>query len=201
MRTTTLLSLCAASLGLSTPALAASKTIQPGLVGKAAFEKKTGQRLDHSHEVYSFANGQHELVWGWQGPKNGGRAANAFMMIVPRGKDRGTMLKETKISGDLAGQGAEQVRRHLTAQGLTGKIELGDTTPAQPHHYDKTTFRLSQAPVTRDSGFLRYTVTDGAGVQKRYLVETNPRALVTGNGSVFGKVFLDTDSYGQKPVK
>ncbi len=192
-----LFTLSAASLG--TPALAASTTTKAGLVAKAAYAKKTGGSLDHAHEVYSFGKDGKEFVWGWRGAKAGPGARGAYMMVVPAGKDRATMLRGTKISKNLESAGKQLVRAHLTAQGLTGRIELGDHMPALKHSWDNGK-RLQQAPVTRDSGFLRYTVTERGGAQKRYIVATSPTALLTG-GKVLGTVTLDTDHYGQTPVK
>jgi hypothetical protein len=107
------------------------------------------------------------------------------------------MLEQTKISGNLAKAGEKLVRAHLKAQGLTGSIALGDHMASSPREGE----RLKQHPFTRDSGFIRYTVTERGGAQKRYLVWTNPQALASGKGKMLGKVTLDMDWYGQKPLR
>jgi hypothetical protein len=192
-----LCALLTATIGGS--AFAGKPPTEANRVAKAAFAAKSKGKIDHAHEVYSFDNGKKEFVMGWNGATTGPGAKGAYMMVVPTGKDSASMVRETKISKNLAGEGKALVRAHLNAEGLSGRIDLGDHMAKQATNFDHP--RLRQHPFTRDSGFLRYTVTPKSGEQKRYLVPTNPGALVSGKGKLLGKVQLDTDRYGQKPLR
>jgi len=183
-----------AALFVSANAFAQRTSKQAGWVAKDAFQKQTGGKLDRTREVYSSQRAGGEVVLGWKGPARGPGARGAYLMVVPSGS-RGQMVRGTKISKDLERAGADLVSKHLAKNGLpAGKIQYGD------HVTTGRGGELLQRPVSRDSGYLRYTVTEASGTQHRYLVTTNPTALVKG-GRVLGKVFMDTDTYGQKPQK
>lgn len=123
------------------------------------------------------------------GAASGRGPADIRVAVVPatEGLTAAQKVARTILSPNLTRDGAARVREHLAGGPAIKSIQLGDfvTKPGD---------RLAQRPVTRESGNLRYTVTFHDGTQRRYLVETDAKALVDGK-PVLGKVFADKDSY------
>jgi hypothetical protein len=140
----------------------------------------------------------------WKGPRG------VRLAIVPVDKAEkltpDQLVARTRVSRDLTQAGQDKVARHLRAQGRSvEKIQLGDFVPGAKNYYDHHV-RLSQKPISRANGFLRYTVTFSDGSKRRYEVETIARNLV-GNytsarnsakvpaSKLLGGVFADKDVY------
>ena len=158
-----------------------------------------------------------EKVTVWQGRERGPGAHSNWkgpygvrLAVVPADrKDKLTpkqLVARTRVSQDLTDAGRKKVERHLRAKGISAKkIQLGDFVKPPRNPYDNHA-RLSQKPISRENGFLRYTVTLSDGSKRRYEVETIARNLV-GKGTnatsslkipaarLLGKVFADKDSY------
>ncbi len=158
-----------------------------------------------------------EKVTVWQGRERGPGARASWrgpygvrLAIVPADrKDKLTpdqLVAKTRVSADLTEAGKEKVAAHLAAKGLKVKsIQLGDFVAPSKNPYDHHT-RLSQKPVSRENGFLRYTVTFADGTKSRYEVVTIARNLIgdytsaknstkVPAGKLLGKVFADKDGY------
>jgi hypothetical protein len=186
-------------------ALAEKTTTRPGFVSKDVYRARLGAPVSHSREIVSFnkttgstwTDTNVQQVMLWNGPAQGtkaGKPTGVRMALVPLAGTRDARLKGTKISGDLTQRGHDLVAAHLKAKGLAGTIELGDFMPQSG--------RLSQHPVSRASGNLRYTVTDASGQKVRYLVAVHPMQMQRGNDrGILGEVFRDKDSYGQDTVR
>ncbi len=162
-------------------------------------------------------NADFEKVVVWQGRERGPGSHQNWkgpygvrLAIVPADrKDKLTpdqLVAKTRVSTDLTKAGEEKVAAHLSAKGLKVKsIQFGDFMPALKNEYSKKA-RLSQKPISRESGFLRYTVTFQNGSKRRYEVETIARGLIGSYTSaknstkvaaakLLGPVFADKDSY------
>src|SRR5687768_16196002 len=95
-----------------------AESTQPGRIAKAAYERKTGQKLAHTREIYSFdSRGNHYKmkVMGWNGAVRGPGAKDVFMFIVPSGSNRERMISKTKMTGNLENAGRRRVAAHLRA--------------------------------------------------------------------------------------
>jgi len=181
----------------------------------------TGNRL-HAHDVYylgwtkgndwTFDNTKkagldYQKTVAWQGPERGPaiRAAagpfNVRLLLVPAAENqtREQMVAQTLVSSDLTQLGADKVKAHLRKKGLVAaSVRLGDFTTPQHYEYNNIKRdRLSQKPISRASGYLRYTVEFADGTLGRYLVRTNSQNLTKGRdgAALLGKVFADTDLY------
>ena len=118
----------------------------------------------------------------WQGLERGPGAkaaqgpAGVRLAIVPADKAKkltpDQLVARTRISTDLTRAAQNKVAGYVRSQGLTPtSIKLGDFMPPAKNSYDQH-LRLSQKPISRANGFLRYTVTLSDGTKRRYEVET-----------------------------
>ncbi len=158
-----------------------------------------------------------EKIVIWQGAERGPGAkkvsqgpASVRVAIVPADKKQkltpDQLVAKTRISRDLTRAGQNKVGAYVRSQGLTPvSIKLGDFMPPAKNSYDQH-LRLSQKPISRANGFLRYTVTLSDGSKRRYEVETIASNLVGGYVSarnstkvpaakLLGAVFGDKDGY------
>lgn len=169
----------------ATTAQAATKSKQPGYIAKDV-AKQRGLKLDHTMEIGSIRYG--ELVTGWTGATRGPGAGKAYAFILDS-------YSRPKVSTELTAPAKRALRAHIKRNGLpTGKIEFGDHVTAGRNG------ELLQRPFSRDSGYMRFTVTERSGKQARYLVPINTDDLFRGVRSpAFGTPFKDLDTYGQHP--
>src|SRR5688572_9797883 len=103
-RSVTLATLALSALLASTAFAERAQSTNPGRVAKAAYEKQTGQKLAHTREIYTFGsqgNSFKTKVMGWNGATRGPGAKDAFMLVVPSGKDRATMVGKTQMTGNI----------------------------------------------------------------------------------------------------
>jgi hypothetical protein len=157
-----------------------------------------------------------EKVVIWQGAERGPGAKQApgssgvRVAIVPADKKQkltpDQLVARTRISRDLTRAGQNKVGAYVRSQGLTPiSIKLGDYMKPSKNEYDQHE-RLSQKPISRANGFLRYTVTLSDGSKRRYEVETIASNLVGNYTSaknstkvpadkLLGSVFGDKDVY------
>jgi hypothetical protein len=191
-----------------------------------AIQRETGKLLTggkvHAHDAYylGWTKGNdwtfgekkdpgldYQKTVAWQGPERGPAircAAGPFnvrLLLVPAAKDLSPaqLVGKTLVSSDLTQLGADQVKAHLLTKGLAPvSVRLGDFSKPIHYEYGNTKRdRLSQKPVSRASGYLRYSVEFADGTLGRYLVRTNSQNLAKGQDgrALLGKVFADTDVY------
>jgi hypothetical protein len=180
-----------------------------GYVTKGSDQVKWENNRDRKYDF--------EKIAVWQGRERGPGARSNWkgpygvrLAIVPADRnDKLTpdqLVARTRVSTDLTQAGADKVVAHLRAKGVAVRsIQLGDFVAPYKNHYDHHA-RLSQKPVSRENGFLRYTVTLADGSKRRYEVVTIASNLV-GNytsaknstkvpaAKLLGSVFADKDVY------
>lgn len=186
------LGLAAACLVTSGAALAARTSAQPGWVAKDVAGKR-GAPIDHTMEIKMIRGGR-VFVTGWTGATRGPGAAKAYAFVMDDAFGRQWKVDSTKMSRELTAPARRTLAGYLRRNGLpTGKIEFGDHVTAGRGG------ELLQRPFSRDSGHMRFTVTEPSGHQTRYLIPLNTDELIRGrkDATLFGTPFRDLDTYGQ----